>query len=37
MKMIFSNEARIYISQVDDAGTFVWYRSNEMHKDEENE
>ncbi len=34
MKAIFSDESRICIGQGDDAGTFVWCRSNEMYKDE---
>ena len=32
MKMIFSDKSRIYISQGDYAGTFVYCRSNEAYK-----
>lgn len=32
MKMIFSDKSWIYIGQIDDAGTFAWYSSNETYK-----
>ncbi|CAJ0964526.1 unnamed protein product [Ranitomeya imitator] len=34
MKVLFSDESRICIGQGDDAGTFVWCRSNEIYKDD---
>ncbi len=34
MKVIFSDESRICIGQGDDAGTFVWCRSNEIYEDD---
>uniref|UniRef100_A0A8C1NF85 Transposase Tc1-like domain-containing protein n=1 Tax=Cyprinus carpio TaxID=7962 RepID=A0A8C1NF85_CYPCA len=33
MRVIFSDESRICIGQGDDAGTFVWCRSNEIYED----
>ncbi|XP_053499736.1 ganglioside-induced differentiation-associated protein 1-like 1 isoform X1 [Ictalurus furcatus] len=34
MKVIFSDESRMCIGQGDDAGTFVWCRTNETDKDD---
>ena len=33
-KVIFNDETRIYISQGDDTGNFVFYRLNESYKDD---
>lgn len=33
MRVIFSDESRICIGQGDDAGTFVWCRSNKIYED----
>lgn len=34
MKIIFNDESRIYIDQGKDTGTFVYYRPDEIYKNE---
>lgn len=36
MEVTFSDESHIYAGQGDDAGTFVWCHSAEIHKGDEN-